>query len=208
MQFSHCDESVAIVNLGGVGNISWRDRDGRLFAFDTGPANAPINDWIARHGLGEMDVGGRIAATGTVDEDRLATLLQHPYFGAPFPKSLDRFDFPAHLADGSAVEDGAALLTSTATDRLIDPDSIEAAEVAGLIQRQELAVGDLVYLPRGVVHRGLGGVLTQVITAPGFIPGAEVGVDHHLRAVNERLGLDGRRALPFNSKASAAAVVK
>jgi anhydro-N-acetylmuramic acid kinase len=61
-----------------------------------------------------MDVGGRIAATGKVDEDRLATLLQNPYFGAPFPKSLDRFDFPAHLADGLAVEDGAALLTAFA----------------------------------------------------------------------------------------------
>ncbi|MHC4375615.1 MAG: hypothetical protein ACYS26_03350 [Planctomycetota bacterium] len=120
----------------------------------------------------------------------------------PVAGGFDEF----YLVQG--LEDGAALLTSTATDRLIDPNSIEAAEVAGLIQRQELAVGDLVYLPRGVVHRGLGGVLTQVITAPGFVPGAEIGVDHHLRAINERLGLDGRRALPFNARSSAAAVVK
>ena len=120
----------------------------------------------------------------------------------PVTGGFDEF----YLVQG--LEEGAALLTSTATDRLVDPDSIEASEVAGLVQRQELAVGDLVYLPRGVVHRGLGGVLTQVITAPGFVPGAEIGVDHHLRAINERLGLDGRRALPFHAQASAAAVVK
>lgn len=120
----------------------------------------------------------------------------------PVTGGFDEF----YLVQG--LEEGAALLTSTATDRLIDPQSVEAAEVAGLIERQQLAVGDLVYLPRGVVHRGLGGVLTQVITAPGFLPGAEIGVDHLLRAINKRLGLNGRHALPFNDRASAAAVVK
>jgi hypothetical protein len=120
----------------------------------------------------------------------------------PVSGGFDEF----YLVQG--LEEGATLLTSTATDRLVDPDSVEATEVAGLIQRQELAVGDLVYLPRGVVHRGLGGVLTQVITAPGFLPGAEIGVDHHLRSINERLELKGRRALPFNAEASVAKVVK
>jgi anhydro-N-acetylmuramic acid kinase len=102
---------TAILNLGGVGNITWSDGE-RLVAFDTGPANAPINDWISRHGAGEMDVGGHIAASGRVDETRLATLLRHPYLTAPFPKSLDRFDFSAAMADGLPLADGAALLTA------------------------------------------------------------------------------------------------
>lgn len=103
---------TAVLNLGGVANLTWRDASGGLHAFDTGPANAPINDWVARHGGGAMDVDGALAAAGTVDEPRLARLLSHPYLAAPYPKSLDRFDFPAAMADGLSPEDGAATLTA------------------------------------------------------------------------------------------------
>lgn len=103
---------TAILNLGGVANISWSDGEGRLIAFDTGPANAPINDWIKRHDLGEMDRDGLLARSGKVDEERLTNLLAHPYLTAPFPRSLDRFDFGAQMADGLIPEDGAALLTA------------------------------------------------------------------------------------------------
>jgi anhydro-N-acetylmuramic acid kinase len=102
---------TAILNLGGVANLTFAG-GGDLLAFDTGPANAPLNDWVARHGAGTMDDGGALAARGTVDEERLAALLRHPYLAAPFPKSLDRFDFPAAMADGARLEDGAALLTA------------------------------------------------------------------------------------------------
>jgi len=102
---------TAILNLGGVANVTWCDGD-EIAAFDTGPANAPVNDWVGRHGAGEMDRDGRIAATGTVDEARLAALLRHPWLSAPWPKSLDRFDFPAAMADGLSLADGAALLTA------------------------------------------------------------------------------------------------
>jgi len=75
------------------------------------------------------------------------------------------------------------------------------------MQKHALSVGDLVYLPRGVVHRGLGGVLAQVITVPGFIPGAEIGVDHHLRRINEQLELEGPTAIPYNREASRTAII-
>lgn len=104
--------SAAVLNLGGVGNVTWSDGKDMLVAFDTGPANAPINDWIKRHGLGEMDRDGVLAAKGHVDEARLARLLEHPYMTAPFPKSLDRFDFGAGMAEGLSAEDGAATLTA------------------------------------------------------------------------------------------------
>ncbi len=106
------DGSAAILNLGGVGNVTWSDGKGHVVAFDTGPANAPINDWIKQHGLGDMDRDGLIAASGQVNEERLAKLLQHPYLIARFPKSLDRFDFGASMADGLSLEDGAATLTA------------------------------------------------------------------------------------------------
>ena len=107
--------NTAILNLGGVGNITWWDGDDALVAFDTGPANAPINDFMKAHGLGEMDRDGALAAKGRVDEARLAELLKHPYLTAPYPKSLDRFDFTDAMVDGLNEADGAATLTAFTT---------------------------------------------------------------------------------------------
>ncbi len=106
------------------------------------------------------------------------------------------------------VVPGAKLITSEKTDMITRPDQVERSQVDELIKEYELDVGDLIYLPRGVMHRGYGGVLAQVITVPGFIPGSEIGVDHHLRAINERLGLSGDEALPFNEEHSHEAVVR
>ncbi len=106
------DGSAAILNLGGVANITWSDGKGHVVAFDTGPANAPINDWVKMYGRGDMDRDGLIAASGRVNEERLAHLLQRPYLSAKFPKSLDRFDFGADMANGLTLEDGAATLTA------------------------------------------------------------------------------------------------
>jgi anhydro-N-acetylmuramic acid kinase len=105
------DNKAAVLNLGGVSNITWWDGDD-MVAFDTGPANAPLNDWMRQHGLGEMDRDGMLGAKGKVDEERLARLLTHPYLVAPSPKSLDRNDFTAAMAEGLSVEDGAATLTA------------------------------------------------------------------------------------------------
>ena len=70
----------------------------RLIAFDAGPANAPLNDFIKGLGLGDMDRDGRMALSGTVDEGVGAAAAAS--YLAPFPKSLDRFDFLSTMADG------------------------------------------------------------------------------------------------------------
>ncbi|HXS26807.1 MAG TPA: anhydro-N-acetylmuramic acid kinase [Steroidobacteraceae bacterium] len=102
----------AVLNLGGVANITWWGGGDALVAFDTGPASAPLNDWMVACGLGEMDRDGRLAARGRVDETRLALWLEHPFFSASPPKSLDRNSFSASLANGLSPEDGAATLTA------------------------------------------------------------------------------------------------
>lgn len=102
----------------------------------------------------------------------------------------------------------ARLLTSAHVGKIEAPQDMKSDDVEGLIQSTKLKVGDLVYLPRGVMHRGLGGVLAQVITVPGFIPGSEIGVDHHLRKINELLSLEGEEGLPYNEAASKEAVIK
>jgi hypothetical protein len=107
-----------------------------------------------------------------------------------------------------AAPAGARLLTSEATDRLCAPESVTLDEVHGLLESRVLRAGDLVYLPRGTVHRGLGGAVVQVITIPGFRPGGEVGIDHHIRAIDERLGLTGEAALPYRAASSGEAVVR
>lgn len=106
------------------------------------------------------------------------------------------------------VEPGARVITSEKTELITNPGDVGESEANILMKEYELEVGDLVYLPRGVVHRGYGGVVTQVITVPGFIPGSEIGVDHHLRAINERLDLSGDEALPYNLEASHEPVIR
>jgi len=112
MRSAGASGEVAVLNLGGVANVTWWDGADNVVAFDTGPANAPLNDFIKSKGLGDMDRDGALGRAGTVDEARLAKLLQHPYLSKPYPKSLDRFDFGAAMADGLNAEDGAALLTA------------------------------------------------------------------------------------------------
>ena len=90
LQRAGLGEATAVLNLGGVANVTWQGADGLLCAFDTGPANAPLNDWVERATGAAMDTDGALARRGTVDEARLARLLQHPYFVQPSPKSLDR----------------------------------------------------------------------------------------------------------------------
>jgi anhydro-N-acetylmuramic acid kinase len=112
---------LAFLNLGGVGNLTWVDPSqpapevpGALLAFDTGPANAPMNDLIrARLGLAQ-DEGGRLAAKGRVRREVIESFLTHPYFYRIPPKSLDRNDFAALLEAVKPLSTEAALATLTA----------------------------------------------------------------------------------------------
>ncbi|MBI2256891.1 MAG: anhydro-N-acetylmuramic acid kinase [Proteobacteria bacterium] len=103
---------IAVLNIGGVANVTWVGRDGSLLAFDTGPGNALIDDWAQRHKGRPVDLGGALAKKGRIDDDVLARLLSHPFFDAKAPKSLDRNAFHSTLADHLSVEDGAATLTA------------------------------------------------------------------------------------------------
>jgi anhydro-N-acetylmuramic acid kinase len=103
---------VAVLNLGGVANITLIGPDKAMLAFDTGPANGMIDQWIQAGTDERYDAGGRLAAAGRVDEAALWALLGHPYFAAPAPKSLDRYAFPLTPVEGLSLEDGAATLTA------------------------------------------------------------------------------------------------
>ena len=102
---------LAVVNVGGVGNVTWIGSDGALLAFDTGPGNGPIDDWCARRAGQRYDKDGALAAAGKVDRGRLQRFAEHRFFSKVPPKSLDRGDFNDVWADGLSVADGAAMLT-------------------------------------------------------------------------------------------------
>jgi anhydro-N-acetylmuramic acid kinase len=107
---------VAVLNIGGVANVTWIGDDGELIAFDTGPGNGPLDDWIARHIGAAFDRDGAIARAGGVVQSVLDRLLAHPYFAKPTPKSLDRLAFAAALAASGLEQlsppDGAATLVA------------------------------------------------------------------------------------------------
>lgn len=105
---------VAVLNLGGVGNITLIRADGGLEAFDTGPANGMVDLLVQSRTKKRMDEGGRLAAAGTVDQGVLDAYLAHPYFAATGPKSLDRFDFSLDPVAKLSLEDAAATLTAFA----------------------------------------------------------------------------------------------
>ena len=102
---------VAVLNLGGVANITYVD-GAVLLAFDTGPASALLDDWVMRRTGAAFDADGALAASGVVDRAVLARLLSHPYFDRPPPKSLDRNAFPIEAVEGLATADGAATLAA------------------------------------------------------------------------------------------------
>lgn len=107
---------LAVLNLGGVANITfWGDED-RFAAFDTGPGNGMLDLLMQARRAGRYDAGGKYASVGRVDEGVLRTLLAHPYFDVPPPKSLDRFDFPLEPLEPLQLEDAAATLVAFAAE--------------------------------------------------------------------------------------------
>jgi anhydro-N-acetylmuramic acid kinase len=106
------DRAVGFLNIGGVGNVTYIERDGTFIAFDTGPGNALIDDWVGRHTGQAFDADGRHASAGFVSSDVLETLMANLYFAEPPPKSLDRNTFKIDAVRTLSLEDGAATLTA------------------------------------------------------------------------------------------------
>jgi len=114
-------EPVAFLNLGGVGNVSWVNpsvpspqEKRAICAFDTGPANALLDDFLLERTGQAFDQAGALAAEGRVPDDFLSGLNEQAYFAKPPPKSLDRNDFSGYLKRVSRMNsaDGAASLTA------------------------------------------------------------------------------------------------
>jgi anhydro-N-acetylmuramic acid kinase len=109
-------QPVCVLNLGGVANVTYVEGE-ELIAFDVGPGNALIDDFVRLRTGEPQDGDGAKAASGTADVEAVARVMAHPYFARRPPKSLDRNEFRHWVAEEGglakkSVEDGAATLTA------------------------------------------------------------------------------------------------
>jgi anhydro-N-acetylmuramic acid kinase len=108
------ERPLMVLNWGGVGNVTYLAADGAIAAFDTGPANALIDDFLLRRRGVAFDADGALAASGQVDRAKVDAMMRDPYFARPAPKSLDRNHFAAvaDLVTDLDDADGAATLAA------------------------------------------------------------------------------------------------
>jgi anhydro-N-acetylmuramic acid kinase len=111
------EKPLAVLNIGGVANLTWigpAEMEPNLLAFDTGPGNALIDDWVSAKTGWSFDEAGRLAASGRADDERIRTWLRHDFFRRLPPKSLDRDDFRFALdaIEAMSPANGAATLAA------------------------------------------------------------------------------------------------
>ncbi len=108
------ERPLMILNWGGVGNVTYLGAEGEIIAFDTGPANALIDDFLLRRRGVALDENGALAGEGRIDADALEAMMRDPYFDRAAPKSLDRNHFApaADLLERLSDADGAATLSA------------------------------------------------------------------------------------------------
>jgi anhydro-N-acetylmuramic acid kinase len=110
---------VAFVNIGGISNVTFVAGKGDPVAFDSGPGNALIDQWVAREGGVPFDADGMIASEGGVVAAVVERYLENPFFEQAVPKSLDRSDFSLDLAAGLELADGARTLAAVSAGAIL-----------------------------------------------------------------------------------------
>jgi len=108
MMFTSERENRAVLNLGGIANLTWLPRAGAVQGFDSGPGNCLLDLWAARHLGRAFDDGGRWAKKGKVNAALLAQLMQEPFFSMPPPKSTGRDLFSAGWLDARLIPESDA----------------------------------------------------------------------------------------------------
>ena len=111
---------IAFVNVGGISNVTWVPREGEPVAFDSGPGNALIDQWVSTQGGVPFDQNGMIASEGGVVRVVVDRYLASPFFARRAPKSLDRGDFTLEHAAGLELADGARTLAAVSAKAILE----------------------------------------------------------------------------------------
>lgn len=115
--FREQDRPLAVVNIGGLSNVTWIGHDG-LVSFDSGIGNARLDDWMWTKANLPYDPDGDYGSRGTINESIVKATLQQPFYLRPPPKSLDRDELFVDLPAGISIEDGAATLAAITADAI------------------------------------------------------------------------------------------
>ena len=142
------DYPVVFVNVGGISNITFVPKTGDPVAFDTGPGNTLIDQWVSREGGVPFDAGGAIASEGGVNWLVVERYLENPFFEKPGPKSLDRNDFGLAIAEGLELSDGARTLAAVSAAAILKsaahmPEPPKLWVVCGGGRKNPHIVGDM-----------------------------------------------------------------
>lgn len=138
-QFAHPTHNKAVLNLGGIANVSILNGQTLTIGFDTGPANTLLDQWCHQHTGRMYDKNGEWGRTGTLLPHLLEALLADTYFSRPAPKSTGReyFNLPwlqAHLTgeeDPADVQHTLTHLTAQSVANAIAPYTIDELVVCG-----------------------------------------------------------------------------
>jgi anhydro-N-acetylmuramic acid kinase len=158
-------DPLAFVNIGGISNVTFVSKDTDPVAFDVGPGNALIDQWVQKKANMAYDEDGRIGMQGSVDEDRLAQYLNHSFFVQKPPKSLDRHDFSPDTVTGLSLRDGAATLAAL-TARAI----VQSQQFAPIPPKKWIICGG------GRKNKAILSALKQTLDSP-VVVSEEIGLD-------------------------------
>ena len=106
------EKPLVVLNIGGVANVTWLADADEVVAFDCGPGNAMIDDFVLARTGRPYDAAGTLSLSGTINQEALLQLLDNPYFDLPPPKSLDRNEFDEGMVAHLSTPDGAATLAA------------------------------------------------------------------------------------------------
>lgn len=210
------DESRAVLNLGGIGNLTLLPRAGhatngwatsQVRGFDTGPANGLMDAWCLRHTGERYDRGGAFAASGRIDEALLLRLLHEPWFALPPPKSTGRDQFhlgwvESRLLGGESPADVQATLLALTVHTVADilertlPDAVRVIVCGGGVHNPVLMAALARRMPsRRVESTAAHGLDPDFVEAIGFAWLARQTLQGQPGNLPSVTGADGPRVL-------------
>lgn len=151
------EKPLAVLNIGGVANITYIDEMDNLIGFDTGPGNALIDDYVAHHYSFPYDKDGAIAAQSTPDYFLINQWLEHPFFKKPYPKSLDRNTFQ---------ELTAGIRSKTSTDAVATLTYFTAKSIALALSKLPAPIKQLIICGGGAKNLTILKFLKEILHAP------------------------------------------
>ena len=170
--FATPGQTRALVNIGGISNITVLHADGRIDGCDTGPGNVLLDAWIERHQGQRFDQDGAWAASGQIHAPLLSTLLREPFLALPLPKSTGRDLFHmTWLEQQLALHPGIAAQDVQAT-----LSAFTAMSIAHMLGRCAQDVRALYVCGGGAYNRHLLQQLAQALPGVEIASSASLGV--------------------------------